>query len=147
MTEDIELRGMLQAAPDATAIVDSAGRIVTMNELFGHLFRYERGELIGLPIENLVPERFRSGHPGHRAEYAADSRSRPMGIGRDLYALRQDGAEFAAEISLSSLATPTGPMVCVAVRDVSERRQVEDRLRQFVEAAPDAVVIAEPDGT
>jgi PAS domain S-box-containing protein len=145
--EDATMRWLLQAAPDATAIVDSAGRIMTMNSQLEDLFHYDRADLIGRPIDCLVPRRFRAQHPGHRLEYAQDPRPRPMGVGRNLYAVRADGTEFAAEISLSSFQAPGGVLISVAVRDVSERRKVEDRFRQFVESAPDAVVVAEPDGT
>jgi PAS domain S-box-containing protein len=146
-TEDARMRWLLQAAPDATAIVDADGRIVTMNTQLEQLFRYNRSELIGRTVDCLVPQRFRDGHPVHRSDYIAAAAPRPMGLGRELYALRSDGSEFAAEISLSSLVTTDGMLVSVAVRDVSERREVEDRFRQFVESAPDAVVIATPDGT
>jgi PAS domain S-box-containing protein len=140
------MRWLLQAAPDATAIVDSAGRIVTMNSQWEELFRCHRDELIGRPVDLLVPERFRAGHPAHRSEYLADPRARSMGAGRNLYAVRSDGTEFAAEISLSSLDTPDGTLVSVGVRDVSERRGIEERFRQFVESAPDAIVISDADG-
>jgi PAS domain S-box-containing protein len=146
-SEDARMRWLLEAAPDATAIVDSGGRIVTLNTQLEELFGYNRSELIGRPIECLVPPRFRGAHPEHRREYAADPRARPMGAGRDLFAVRGDGSEFAAEVSLSSLLTPDGILVSVAVRDVSERKKVEDRFRRFVESAPDAIVIARSDGT
>ena len=145
--EDARMRWLLQAAPDATAIVDEAGRIVTMNSQLEELFGYDRADLVGQLVDCLVPERFRAGHHLHREVYAADPRARPMGVGRHLFAVRQDGSEFAAEISLSSLLTPEGLLVSVAVRDVTERRQVEDRFRRFIESAPDAVVVAEADGT
>jgi PAS domain S-box-containing protein len=141
------MRWLLQAAPDATAIVDAAGLIVTMNSQLEELFKYGPSELVGRPVDCLVPARFRDGHPGHRLGYVAEPVSRQMGEGRNLYALRSDGTEFAAEISLSSLMTPDGALISVGVRDVSKRRSVEERFRQFVESAPDAVVIAQPDGT
>src|SRR4051795_11950312 len=118
-TEDARMRWLLQAAPDATAIVDADGRIVTMNTQLEQLFRYNRSELIGRTVDCLVPQRFRDGHPVHRSDYIAAAAPRPMGLGRELYALRSDGSEFAAEISLSSLVTTDGMLVSVAVRDVS----------------------------
>lgn len=146
-SEDARMRWLLEAAPDATAIVDAEGRIVTLNTQLGEMFGYARSELVGRPIELLVPPRFRVAHPGHRLAYSADPRARTMGAGRDLFAVRADGSEFAAEVSLSSLATPSGILVSVAVRDVSERKRVEDRFRRFIESAPDAMVIAQRDGT
>src|SRR5690349_14687494 len=121
-SEDARMRWLLEAAPDATAIVDSGGRIVTLNTQLEELFGYTRSELIGRPIDGLVPPRFRAEHPQHRRDYVVDPRARPMGAGRDLFAVRSDGTEFAAEVSLSSLLTPDGILVSVAVRDVSERK-------------------------
>jgi PAS domain S-box-containing protein len=141
------MQWLLQAARDATAVVDADGTIITANGRFERLFRCSAGELTGQPIEGLVPQRYRSGHPQLRRTYVADPRSRPMGPGRDLWARRWDGSEFAAEVSLSSLDTPAGRMVSVAVREVSALRAAEDRFRTFIESAPDAVVIADQEGT
>ena len=147
VSEDSRMRWLLEAAADATAIVDSGGRIVTLNTQLEELFGYTRSDLVGRPVEYLVPPRFRADHPRHRWDYAVDPRARPMGAGRDLFAVRGDGSEFAAEVSLSSLLTPDGILVSVAIRDVSERKKVEERFRRFVESAPDAIVIARSDGT
>lgn len=145
--EGQRMRWLLQAVPDATALVDPSGRIVTANSQFEQLFGYTGLELVGRPVDDLVPEEFRPAHLTHRRWYADNPHPRPMGQGRDLCARRSDGVEFAAEISLSSLPTPDGVLVTVAVRDVSERRRVEDRFHGLVESAPDAMVITEPDGT
>src|SRR5579859_3351494 len=83
--------GLLEAAPDAMVIVDSGGEIVLVNGQTERLFGYRRDELLGRPIETLVPDRFRIGHPAHRSAYAHDSRTRPMGAGLDLSARRKDG--------------------------------------------------------
>jgi PAS domain S-box-containing protein len=151
-TEKVLMRWLLQAAPEATALVDASGQIVTTNTQFEEMFQYSGLELIGRQVDQLVPERFRATHPNHRRRYTAMppadlAQRRPMGLGRDLYGLRSDGSEFAAVITLSSLRTPAGALVTVAVRDVSELRSVENRFRSFLELAPDAVVIADPDGT
>jgi PAS domain S-box-containing protein len=99
-------RGLLEAAPDAMVIVGSDGRIALVNSQVERVFGYTRDELLGQPIEVLVPERFRARHPGHREGYFHNSQPRPMGANLDLYARRRDGSEFAAEISLSPLRTP-----------------------------------------
>ena len=121
---------LLEAAPDAILEVDPHGRIVLANTEAERLFQRSRGELVGLPVETLLPERFRGGHMAHRAHYGAHPVRRPMGAGLDLYAVRKDGTEFAVDINLSPL--PGGPedghVMCV-LRDVSQRRGAEDRIR------------------
>jgi PAS domain S-box-containing protein len=121
---------LLEAAPDAILEVDPQGRIVIANTEAERLFQRSRVELVGLPVEALLPERFRGGHVAHRAQYGAQPVRRPMGAGLDLYAVRKDGTEFAVDINLSPL--PMGPeeghVMCV-LRDVSQRRGAEEKIR------------------
>jgi PAS domain S-box-containing protein len=121
---------LLEAAPDAIFEVDPQGRIVLANSEAQRLFQRSREELVGLPVEALLPERFRGGHLAHRAHYAAHPVRRPMGAGLDLYAVRKDGTEFAVDINLSPLVdgTERGHVMCV-VRDVSQRRTSEEKIR------------------
>jgi PAS domain S-box-containing protein len=144
--DDTRLRGLLEAAPDAMIIVSREGLILMANHQMERLFGYSRADLVGKPIEMLVPERYRSSHPDHRAGYFGDPRTRPMGAGIDLFALRQDGSEFPAEISLAPIATEEGTFATAAVRDITERKKVEAKFRGFLEAAPDAVVIVNAEG-
>nr|WP_190194456.1 PAS domain S-box protein [Streptomyces minutiscleroticus] len=139
-------RGLLEAAPDAMVIVDHAGRIRLVNAQTESMFGYRRAELLGQPVELLIPGRFRPQHAGHREAYAVTRQVRPMGAGLELHGLRKDGTEFPVEISLSPLETTDGLLVSAAVRDVSDRKAAEQRFRGLLEAAPDAMVIVDHAG-
>jgi protein-histidine pros-kinase len=139
-------RGLLEAAPDAIVGVNRHGLIQLVNAQTEALFGYSREELIGQPVEILIPENHRRAHPGLRESYFAAPRTRPMGAGIDLVARRRDGTAFPAEISLSSIETDDGILVSAAIRDVTERKRAEQRFRGLVEAAPDAMVIVDRDG-
>jgi two-component system, cell cycle sensor histidine kinase and response regulator CckA len=132
--------GLLEAAPDAIVGVNADGRIGLVNAQAERLFGYGREELLDQPIEMLVPEAARAGHPAHRRRYLTDPRPRPMGAGMRLAARRKDGTEFPAEISLSAIDTANGRLVAAAVRDVTDRIRAEAKFRGLLEAAPDAIV-------
>ncbi|MDQ1752692.1 MAG: hypothetical protein QOE71_3748 [Pseudonocardiales bacterium] len=131
---------LLEAAPDAIVGVGPDGRIVLVNAQAERLFGYGRDELIGQPVETLVPEAIRGVHPGHRTRYLAEPAHRPMGAGMELAGRRKDGSEFPAEISLSAVPTDEGMLVAAAVRDVTDRTRAEAKLRWMIEVAPDAIV-------
>jgi PAS domain S-box-containing protein len=129
---------LLDAAPDATVGVDRTGRIVFANAQTLRLFGYRRDELLGRPIEVLVPDDVVAAHRALRDRYFAAATHRAMGAGKPLYARRKDGSVFPAEISLSGLTTDTGVLVSAAVRDVSDRLRAEAeraRLREEAERA------------
>lgn len=120
---------LLESLPDAIVVVNQEGRIVLINSQAEELFGYTREELVGESIELLMPERFRDRHCEQRAGYVAAPRLRMMRMGLDIYGLRRDGSEFPADISLNPLETEEGMLVCAAIRDITERKQVEESLR------------------
>jgi two-component system, LuxR family, sensor kinase FixL len=125
---------LLDSVPDAMVIADVGGEIVHANAEAVRLFGWTREELVGQTIEVLLPARFRGMHQAHRAGYHAAPRTRPMGLGLDLSGLRKNGAEFAAEISLSPIEVDGRRCVVAAVRDVSERKLLEGRARLWSKA-------------
>ncbi len=120
---------VLESAPDAMVIIDAAGEILLANAETERLFGYTRHELVGSPVEMLMPARYHARHPKHRLTFFAEPRVRPMGAELELYGQRRDGAEFSIEISLSPLETDGGMLATAAIRDVTERRRFEQDLQ------------------
>jgi PAS domain S-box-containing protein len=123
-------RGLLESAPDAIVIVDQHGTIVLVNARAEQLFGYSREELVGAPVEMLLPKALGPRHLSHRKDFMAEPRARAMGDGLDLRARRKDGIEFAAEVSLSPMRTESGLLISAGIRDVSKQllRQLERAL-------------------
>ncbi|HEY4962948.1 MAG TPA: PAS domain S-box protein, partial [Terriglobales bacterium] len=121
---------LLEAIPDAIVAVSQQGIILQANSQTESMFGYAREELIGQPIEILVPESFREQHRHHRDQFVEQPKARRMGPGLDLRGRRRDGSEFPVEISLSPLETDDGIVVLSAIRDVSERKRIEAELQR-----------------
>src|SRR5437899_1963825 len=131
-----KFRIVLDAAPNAMIMVDSAGVISFANAPAATVFGYPLSELIGCDIETLIPERFRDRHPGHRQVFSSQPSKRAMGAGRDLFGRRRDGSEFPVEVGLNPIRTAQGVFVLASVIDITARKQAElEHQRQNMELA------------
>jgi PAS domain S-box-containing protein len=127
-----DLRAFLEVAPDAIVLVDLTGAIHAVNTQTEATFGYRADELVGKPLEMLLPQRFRGAHVAQRMAFTAEPVLRPMGTDLDLFGLRRDGTEFPVDIQLSTLPTRGGRLPVAAIRDVTERRRLEHLRDDFV---------------
>jgi protein-histidine pros-kinase len=123
------LSSLFEYAPDAIVVVNDQGVITRINAQAEAMFGYSRTELLGQPLEILLPESFRQRHVSHRLNYMAEPRLRPMGVCLELFSLCKDGAEFPVDIMLSPLKTADGSVVITVIRDITERKRFEQALR------------------
>src|SRR3990167_3514038 len=123
---------ILKAMPDATLIIDHEGKIIFVNEQTEMLFGYHKDELIHQTVEMLIPEPYRNRHPVHRIDFFKNPRTRPMGIGMELFGLRKSGDMFPIEISLSPLETTEGMIAMASIRDITERKKIEKMKNEFI---------------
>jgi PAS domain S-box-containing protein len=125
-----KFRDLLESAPDAMALVDQRGMIVLVNRQMEYLFGYSREELLNKNIDILIPARYRARHHEHVETFFASHRPRPMGVGVDIYALPKNGREFPADISLSPLESSEGIFVLADIRNITERKQAEEKIKK-----------------
>lgn len=134
---------IVEGIAGAIIVADRSRRITLVNRNAEALFGYSRTELIGQQLELLVPHRYRDQHPGYVANFFETPRARSMGAGRDLFGLRKDGVEIPIEIGLNPIDTPGGLFTVASIIDISERKRAEERFRLVVEAAPNAMLMAD----
>ncbi|MEW6731794.1 MAG: PAS domain S-box protein [Acidobacteriota bacterium] len=128
-----QFRLVVESAPNGIAMVDKRGAIVMINAQVEKMFGYSRNEIIGQPVEILVPERFRGNHPAYREDFMKNTRARPMGAGRDLFGLRKNGTEFPVEIGITPVETEEGLHVLCTIVDITERKRAEEEIRELNE--------------
>lgn len=143
---DLRLRAAVESSPSGLLMVDRSGRIVLVNREIERLFDYPREELLGQPVETLIPDRFCESHPSFRTEFLTAPSVRAMGAGRDLYGRRKDGSEIPVEIGLTPVATEEGILVLAAVVDISSRLRAEANFRAAVESSPAGVIMVDAEG-
>jgi formate hydrogenlyase transcriptional activator len=139
---------LFESLPDGVVLTDANGAILRVNVQAERLFGYDRAEIVGQPVEILIPDRFRAVHASEREAYHQSPRLRPMGAGLELYAKRKDGAEFPVDIMLSPVETPEGLRVIAVVRDITERKRAEQALKEsqamlekLFESSPDGLLL------
>jgi PAS domain S-box-containing protein len=137
---------LLHAAADAAIVTDAEGRMVFVNRGAEALFGYPAEELVGKPVEVLMPQEMRSRHAEYRSRYKDSPRSRPLLSGLDLYGLRKDGSRFRAEIALTPVNTNVGLLVASTIREVNAGDESETYFRTMLETAPDAMIIVDERG-
>ena len=143
---EARFRGLLESMPDGILMVNATGHVVFANSQAARMFGYTAEELRGKPVESLLPPRLRHAHLAHRAGYLAEPRARTMGAGLELFGLRKNGSEFQVEISLSPMRLDQTPLIVSAVRDISDRKNVDRKFKALLESAPDAIVIVDRSG-
>lgn len=122
-------RSLVESAPDAVVITNKDGKIILVNAQTEALFGYARNELIGLPVETLIPKRYREHHPEYRHKYHSSPHARPMGSGMELFGLKKNGEEFPVEISLNVMQTEEGRLVSAAIRDVTAQKHAAEEIK------------------
>lgn len=126
-------RALLETAPDSMVIVNRNGNIIIVNQQAEQMFGYKREEMVGKNVAMLMPARYRQAHSGHTLSYFEKPNVRPMGRDLELFGIRKDGVEFPIEISLSPIETEDGVNATAAIRDITDRRNAERKMKRYLE--------------
>ncbi|MCW5800265.1 MAG: Histidine kinase [Nitrospira sp.] len=125
---EMQFRQVVESAPNGMLMIDPKGTITMVNKQVEAMFGYSREEMLGHPVEMLIPERFRPNHPSHRMGYFSAPTSRAMGVGRELFGLRKDSTEFPVELGLNPIDTSKGQLALASIVDISLRKKTENAL-------------------
>ena len=125
---EMQFRQVVESAPNGMLMIDPQGTMTMVNKQVERMFGYSREEMLGQPVEMLIPERFRPNHPSHRRGYFSAPTSRAMGVGGELFGLRKNGTEFPIELGLNPIDTPKGQLALASIVDISLRKETEDAL-------------------
>ena len=136
-----KFKALLDSAPDAMVIANERGIMELVNQQTEKIFGYRRDELIGQPVELLIPVEYHKRHEPHRSKYFTEPIVRPMGAGLELYGLRKEGIKFPVEISLSPIHTDKGTLISAAIRDITEKKKTEEKFKALLDSAPDAMIV------
>ncbi|MGA2127256.1 MAG: PAS domain S-box protein, partial [Xanthobacteraceae bacterium] len=142
-----KFRLAVESCPSGMVMIDGAGTIVLVNGEIERLFEYDREELIGQPIEILVPARLRNQHAAQRRDFVGRLETRQMGAGRDLVGRRKSGGEFPLEVGLNPIETDQGPLVLGVVVDITQRKQAQEMFQLAVEACPSGMMMIDGNGS
>lgn len=143
---ELQLRAAIDAAPSGVVMTDADGRIVLVNRQIESTFGYSREELLGKPVELLVPAAACTEHVADRGRFMRDPAVRAMGAGRELHGVHRNGTPIPVEIGLTPVATDTGMFVLATVVDISSRKRAEERFRVAVESSPNGMIMIDRDG-
>ncbi|HSA64646.1 MAG TPA: PAS domain-containing sensor histidine kinase [Nitrospira sp.] len=147
LEKEAKLRTVIESVPNGIIMVDETGKITLCNTEAERMFGYERDELLGMPVETLVPSQVRTKHPTYRESFLHDPSKRQMGAGRDLTGLRKDGAEIPVEIGLNHIKTNEGSFVVASIVDITERKKQEEKFRTIVESVPNGIIMVDTGGS
>ena len=147
LEKEAKLRTVIESVPNGIIMVDETGNITLCNTEAERMFGYGRGELLGMPVESLVPMKVRDKHPTYRGSFLHDPSKRQMGAGRDLTGLRKDGTEIPVEIGLNHIETNEGSFVVASIVDITERKKQEEKFRTIVESVPNGIIMVDTTGS
>jgi two-component system sensor kinase FixL len=147
LEKEAKLRTLIESVPNGIIMVNERGKITLCNSEAERMFGYGRNELLGMPVERLVPSKVRDKHPSYRAGFLHDPSKRQMGAGRDLTGIRKDGAEIPVEIGLNHIKADDGLFVVASIVDITERKKQEEKFRTIVESVPNGIIMVDTTGS